>query len=110
MDYIDYTGRVLKLVNQTQTLPVGTIVYCFLEFTRNVPVLLHILFIHGLVVIHLPVPKRAVDFADSFFLTNRGVFVPKPIWEPGAWVVAAAFLSSIALAIIFRRWAKKKPR
>ena len=100
-------GFTMGILRLSKNWLINRIVYCFLEFTRNVPVLLHILFIHGLVVIHLPVPKRAVDFADSFFLTNRGVFVPKPIWEPGAWVVAAAFLSSIALAIIFRRWAKK---
>ncbi|MFQ5958187.1 MAG: amino acid ABC transporter permease, partial [Alphaproteobacteria bacterium] len=78
-----------------------------LEFTRNVPVLLHILFIHGLVVTQLPVPKKAMSFADSFFLTNRGFFIPQPVWEPGAGIVAAVFVISIAFVVFFRRWAKK---
>jgi general L-amino acid transport system permease protein len=86
---------------------VNRIVYCFLEFTRNVPVLLHILFIHGLVVILLPVPKKALNFSDSFFLTNRGFFIPQPVWEPGAEFVMIAFIFALACVFWFSRWAKK---
>ena len=100
-------GFIMGILRLSTNWLVNRIVYCFLEFTRNVPVLLHILFIHGLVVIHLPVPKKAVNFADTFFLTNRGFFIPQPVWEPGAWIVLAAFLISIAFVYFFRRWAKK---
>ena len=31
MEHVDYTGRVLRLESQTQTLPLGTVVYCFLD-------------------------------------------------------------------------------
>jgi general L-amino acid transport system permease protein len=99
-----FTMGVLRL---SSNWLVSRLVYCFLEFTRNIPVLLHILFIHGLVVELLPVPKQAVNFADSFFLTNRGFFIPKPVWESGAGFVAAAFVISIAFVFFFRRWAKK---
>ena len=100
-------GFIMGILRLSTNWLVNRIVYCFLEFTRNVPVLLHILFIHGLIVIHLPVPKKAVNFADTFFLTNRGFFIPQPVWEPGAWIVAAAFVISIAFVFFFRRWAKK---
>ena len=100
-------GFIMGILRLSSNWLVNRIVYCFLEFTRNVPVLLHILFIHGLVVIHLPVPKKAVNFADTFFLTNRGFFFPQPVWEPGAWIVLAAFVISIAFVYFFRRWAKK---
>jgi len=99
-----FTMGVLRL--STNWL-INRIVYCFLEFTRNVPVLLHILFIHGLIVTQLPAPREAVNFADSFFLTNRGFYIPQPVWEPGAWIVAAAFVISIAFVVFFIRWAKK---
>ena len=65
-------GFTMGILRLSTNWLVNRIVYCFLEFTRNIPVLLHILFIHGLVVTQLPVPKQAVNFADSFFLTNRG--------------------------------------
>ena len=100
-------GFVMGILRLSRNWLVNRTVYCFVEFARNVPVLLHILFIHGLVVIQLPPPKKALIFADSFFLTNRGFFIPQPVWEPGAWIVVMAFLISIAFVILFRGWAKK---
>ena len=100
-------GFIMGVLRLSTNWLVNRIVYCFLEFVRNIPVLLHILFIHGLVVTQLPVPRQAVNFSDSFFLTNRGLFIPQPIWEPVAWVVAAVFVISISFVFFFRRWAKK---
>ncbi len=100
-------GFTMGILRLSSNWLVNRMVYCFLEFTRNIPVLLHILFIHGLVVTQLPVPKKAMNFGDSFFLTNRGFYFPQPVWGPGAWVVAAAFVISIAFVVFFVRWAKK---
>jgi general L-amino acid transport system permease protein len=102
-----FMGFTMGILRLSSNWLVNRIVYCFLEFTRNIPVLLHILFIHGLVVTLLPVPKKAVNFADSFFLTNRGFFIPQPVWEQGAWIVATGFVISIGFVVFFRRWAKK---
>jgi general L-amino acid transport system permease protein len=100
-------GFTMGILRLSSNWLVSRMVYCFLEFTRNIPVLLHILFIHGLVVTLLPVPKQAVNFADSFFLTNRGFFIPQPVWESGSGFVAAAFVISIVFVFFFVRWAKK---
>ena len=100
-------GFIMGILRLSRNWLVNRTVYCFLEFTRNVPVLLHILFIHGLVVTQLPVPKQAMNYADSFFLTNRGFFLPSPVPEAGFWIVATAFALSVVFAIAFRRWAKK---
>jgi general L-amino acid transport system permease protein len=85
-------------------------VYCFIEFTRNVPVLLHILLIHGLVVNALPRPRAAqewANFGDLMFFTNRGVFAPTPVPQNGFNWVIAAFVMAIIGSFIFARWAKK---
>ncbi len=100
-------GFTMGILRLSSNWLVNRIVYCFLEFTRNIPVLLHILFIHGLVVTLLPVPKQAVNFADSFFLSNRGFYIPQPVWEQGAWIVATGFVISIGFVVFFKRWAKK---
>ena len=100
-------GFIMGILRLSSNWIVNRTVYCFLEFTRNVPVLLHILFVHGLIVIQLPVPKKAVNLADSFFLTNRGFFIPKPVWESGSGLVAVVLLISIAFVVLFKRWAKK---
>ena len=100
-------GFLMGILRLSKNWLINRLVYCFLEFTRNVPVLLHILFIHGIIVTQLRPPRQAMNFADSFFLSNRGFFIPQPVWEPIAWIIAAVFVISIVFVFFFRRWAKK---
>ena len=99
-----FTMGVLRL---SSNWLVNRMVYCFLEFTRNVPVLLHILFVHAIIVHSLPVPKKAVNVMDSFFLTNRGMFVPKPVFGSSFSAVVIAFIIAILFIYFFAKWAKK---
>ena len=55
----------------------------------------------------MPVPKKALNFSEAFFLTNRGFFIPQPIWEPGAEFVLMALIFSLVIVFLFTRWAKK---
>ena len=100
-------GFLMGFLRLSKNWLINRLVYCFLEFTRNVPVLLHILFIHGIVVTQLRPPRQAMNFADSFFLSNRGFFIPQPVWEPIAWIIAVVFIVSVTFVFFFRRWAKK---
>ncbi len=87
---------------------VNRISYGFVEFSRNVPVLLWILLCHGVIVHNLPHPRQAVSAAGVFFLTNRGAYSPKPIFEPAFWGVLAALMIAIGGACCFYRFAKQK--
>ena len=69
--------------------------------------MLHILLIHGLLVHSLPRPKQAQSVADMFFLSNRGVFAPKPIMEDLFYAVIVAFIIGVGFTIWFRRYAKR---
>jgi general L-amino acid transport system permease protein len=86
---------------------INRMVYVFLEFTRNVPVLLHILLVHGIIVTTLPPPRGAIDIGGAAFVSNRGFFVPAPVFEDGAGIVGAVLVIAIAAAVVFRRWAKR---
>lgn len=87
---------------------VNKISYGFVEFSRNVPVLLWILLCHGVIVHSLPHPRQALSTYDVFFLSNRGVYSPKPIFEPAFWGVIAALIVAIGGACYFYRFAKQK--
>lgn len=100
-------GFILGVMRLSPNFLMNKISYCFIEFTRNVPVLLHILLIHGLLVHSLPRPKQAQSVADMFFLSNRGVFAPKPIMEDLFYLVIVAFVIGIGFTIWFRRYAKR---
>ncbi|MCF3629253.1 ABC transporter permease subunit [Alphaproteobacteria bacterium LMO-S08] len=100
-------GFVLGVIRLSNNWLASRIVYVFIEFTRNVPVLLHILLIHGIMVHFLPLPKQAISVGDALFLSNRGVYAPRPEFLDGFGFTVAAFGIAVIAAVIFRRWARK---
>ena len=101
---LGFTMGILRLSNNWL---VSRIVYVFLEFTRNVPVLLHILFVYGIFLYTLPVPKKAINISDAVFLSNRGFYTPAPIFEDGFNYVLTSILIAILIVFFFTRWAHK---
>ncbi len=101
-------GFILGVIRLSNNWLASRIVYVFIEFTRNVPVLLHILLIHGIIVHFLPLPKQALSVGEALFLTNRGVYAPKPEFHEGFVFTVIAFAVAVVGAVIFRQWAKKQ--
>ncbi|MBC8220574.1 MAG: ABC transporter permease subunit [Proteobacteria bacterium] len=99
-----FTMGILRLSNNWL---VSRLVYVFLEFTRNVPVLLHIFFVYGIFLYVLPVPKKALSISDTVFLTNRGFYWPSPVFEDGFGYVWVALLTAIVVVIAFVIWERK---
>ncbi len=101
-------GFALGVIRLSNNWVASRLVYVFIELTRNVPVLLHILLIHGIIVHILPSAKQAHTLADSIFLSNRGLTIPDPVAGDGFIFTVIAFFVAIAGVVFFRRWAKKK--
>mgnify|MGYP002859671994 FL=1 len=101
---LGFTMGILRLSNNWL---INRIVYVFLEFTRNVPVLLHILFVYGIFLYTLPVPKKAISISDTIFLSNRGFYTPAPVFEDGFKFVLISILIAILIVFFFTRWARK---
>ena len=101
---LGFTMGILRLSNNWL---VSKIVYVFLEFARNVPVLLHILFVYGIFLYTLPVPKKAINISDTVFLSNRGFYTPAPVLEDGFGYVMISILAAILIVLFFKHWAKK---
>ncbi|GAB4370477.1 MAG: amino acid ABC transporter permease [Kiloniellaceae bacterium] len=101
-------GFIFGVLRLSSNWLINKIVYCFVEFTRNVPVLVQILLWHGVIVSTLPSPREALSPTEGVYLSNRGFYVPAPVFESGIWVVVVAFLAAVAGTIVFKRWAKRK--
>ncbi len=104
-------GFVLGVLRLSPNWLISKMVYCYVEFVRNTPVLLQILLVHGIVVHSLPSPRGAQDggnLAETIFFTNRGVFAPQPLPQDGFGFVIGAFVLAIVGCFIFKRWAKKR--
>ncbi len=100
-------GFTLGVLRLSGNWLVNRMAYCFLEITRNIPILLHILLVHAIITHTLPVPKKAINVSDTFFLTNRGIYLPEPIFESGFWLTGMAFCAAIIFIYYFKNWAKK---
>ena len=101
---LGFTMGILRLSNNWL---ISRLVYVFLEFTRNVPILLHILFVHSIFLYVFPAPKRAFSISDTFFFSNRGILIPSPVFEDGFGYVWTVLLIAIAIVAVFVYLAKK---
>jgi general L-amino acid transport system permease protein len=79
----------------------------YVELVRNLPVLFQILFWYLAVLAALPNPRQSISIFDSFFLSNRGLVVPKPIGEPGFEPFVIALLIAIVAAIALWRYSRR---
>ncbi len=102
---VGFVGGVARL---SSNFLINKIMYVFVEFTRNVPVLLWILLWHGVIVHSLPHPKQALSLFDQAFLTRRGFYIPKPLFEPAFWFVFLSIFIAIAGAIWFAKISRIK--
>ena len=100
-------GVVLGVIRLSNNWLARNLTYWYIEFTRNVPILLHILLWHGIIINTLPHPKKALSLGDVSFLTNRGFYVPEPIAEVGISVVYLGIVAAVTFAVFFARHARK---
>src|SRR6266702_6154054 len=80
----------------------------YVEGVRNLPLLFQILFWFLAVLAALPNPRQSISVFDSFFLSNRGLVIPKPIGNPGFEPFVVAVLIAIIAAIALWRYARRQ--
>jgi general L-amino acid transport system permease protein len=101
-------GFLLGVIRLSNNWLASRLAYWYIEFTRNVPVLLHILLWHGIIINTLPHPRKALALGDSAFLSNRGFYVPRPLFGDTFWITVLAFAAAIAGIVALKRWARQR--
>lgn len=99
---IGFLAGVMRLSRNWLVSRIATV---YIELVRNVPLLLQIFIWYDLVLTPLPGPRQALNIGDTFFLSNRGLNMPAPIFGDGAWMGLAGFGAAIVAVMILRRWA-----
>lgn len=100
-------GVVAGVLRLSDNWLISRVVTSYVEFTRNVPVLLQIIFWWALLT-GLPKVRDSLSLGDVAYLNNRGLRVPSPITEPGFGFVLIALALGLVAAIVIRRWARKR--
>ena len=79
----------------------------YVELIRNQPLLFQILFWYLAVLGALPGPRQSISILGEIFISNRGAFIPRPIFSAGSELVLAVFAITLLLGIALRFWAHR---
>ncbi|MCK6429408.1 ABC transporter permease subunit [Betaproteobacteria bacterium PRO7] len=82
--------------------------YAYVEFFRNVPVLLQLLMWYLILTDVLPPLSEAISIAGVLFLSNNGFKFPVPVWGLGQALAGVGGVLGIVLAWAYRRWAMRQ--
>jgi general L-amino acid transport system permease protein len=107
-------GVIVGVLRLSKNWLVRKLMAGYVEAFRNVPVLIWIIIIFTVMTAVLPAPSafRGDDpdrtmFLDAFAFTNRGIYIPRPVWLEGSGIVVGVFIASIIGMFWYRRYATK---
>ncbi len=78
----------------------------YVEFFRNIPLLLQIFFWYFAALRALPLPQDAEAIFGVFFLTIKGLFVPRFVWE-NLDMFFYSLIAAIISIVVIRNYARK---
>ena len=101
-------GFILGVLRLSNNWLVSRLVGVYIESVRNVPLLLQFLFWHFAVFQSLPLVRQAIPPFGTIFIHNRGLTIPKPLPQPGFWVVALSVVLAVAGILYLKKWARRR--
>ena len=78
----------------------------YVEFFRNIPLLLQIFFWYFAALRALPLPQDADAIFGVFFLTIKGLFIPRFVWE-NLDIFFYSLIAAIISILVIRNYARK---
>ena len=102
---IGFTVGIMRL---SSNWLIAKIAEADVEILRNNPLLLQIFFWYFAVLRALPKPKQSLELYDSFFLNNRGLFIPDTVFGEGSSIIFYLLWLTIIISIGIFIWAKRR--
>ncbi|RMD62823.1 MAG: amino acid ABC transporter permease, partial [Alphaproteobacteria bacterium] len=101
-------GFIIGVARLSRNWLIAKLAAAYIEVLRNIPLLLQLFFWYFAVLRSVPGPRQSIELLDSLFLNNRGLFLPRPVFQEGfSWIWISLF-AAIALSIAIARWARKR--
>ena len=102
-------GFFIGVMRLSKNWIVSRVAATYIEFFRNIPLLLQIFVWYSLFIVQLlPAPKQALTFSGYFFLSNRGLVVPEPSLASGEYGFLASLLLGVAMSTLLVVWARRR--
>lgn len=94
-------GFAIGLMRVSQNPLFALVGRAFVEFNRNIPLLLHILFWYYIILTLLPTVRESWTFGEVV-LNRRGLYLPRPEFARGSLLLALGLLAAGVLAWVVR--------
>ena len=101
-------GFVIGLARLSSNWLVARLATVYVETVRNVPLLLQLLAWYFTLLISLPPPQANFRLPLGIGVSDRGIYLPAPVWQPGLGFVLLALVAGIAGAVAIAVWARRK--
>jgi general L-amino acid transport system permease protein len=101
-------GTIVGLARLSRNWLVAKLAAGYVDFIRNVPLLVQLFFWYAFITENLPGPRAALAPLPGVYLANRGIFFPVPAWNPAYGWMMAALAAGIVAAVAFARWARRR--
>ncbi len=99
-------GFVVGIMRLSKNFLVGQVSRWYVEFFRNVPLLIQVVFWFIVVFSTLPAPRQSYNLLGVCYLNNRGLYFPAPVFESGFFWTCVASLSALVGGFILMRWSR----
>lgn len=99
-------GLVMGVARVSSNWLIAKLSQVYVETLRNIPLLLTLFFVYGVVLVGLPGVRDALEPFPGAYLSQRGLYLPRPIAEAGFGWVQAAFVAGVIAAFGIWYWAK----
>jgi general L-amino acid transport system permease protein len=101
-------GLVVGIARLSSNWLIRTIATVYIEFFRNIPPLVVILFWYLAVIAALPNIRDAIQLGPDVSLSNRGFFMPRPVFGDNFGWTVGAFVLGLVLAYGIGRWGRAR--
>ena len=101
-------GVIIGIARLSNNWLISRLAGAYVEILRSTPLLLQLVFWYSSVVAALPAVKGSLNFFNVIFLNKKGLYVPDPVFQPGASAVLVAFILAVVASVFVRRWAHKR--
>ncbi|GAA6156899.1 amino acid ABC transporter permease [Pyruvatibacter sp. HU-CL02332] len=101
-------GFLVGIGSLSRNWLIRQICVAYVEVMRNIPLLLHLFFWYFGVLRAVPGPRESLNFLDSVFVNNRGIYFPRPEGGDGFGLVLILVAIGIAASFFIARWARKR--
>ena len=101
-------GFIVGIARLSTNWLVAKVALAYIEIFRNVPLLLQIFFWYFAVLGALPAPRQAINLGDLVFMSNRGIMIPAPVFEPGSGLMGVALILALIFIFFLARWARRR--